>query len=890
MYFFGMIVIYWLTGISYGQKVILEGRILDSIDQGLANTNLIASPIEEAGGITFAIADSDGSYQLKLNKEIPYKIEITSLGYSSLTDTLQLAKDTVKDYVLNQNHEQLEQVLVEAKMAMIVKEDTITYRTDSFRTGDERKLREILKKLPGVEVDRQGNVTVNGKKVSKLMVDGQDFFGGDTRLGVNNIPADAVEEVEAIDNYNEVSFMKGLSDSDRMAMNIKLKKDKKDFVFGETEAGGGIEKRYYIHPSVFYYSPNTTLNFIGSLNNSNESPLDFQDVTRFKGGFMSFIDNPINSGDAGLTQFSTSGDALHKKIQFGAANFTQKIGPDLRLEAYSIVAKQETLTEDESLTEYLTQESLKENRKSEATNRNFNNFNKIRLRYTPDLHKDLAYDILANFSNNDYQNTINSRIGDSLNHIRSRQDPHNIDLNQYLRYNTQPTYEHTSEIRAEHSFKKTSRHANWDFDRPVFSELIPFMKDPESDDYNFLQDYSSITHSGRFNFKHYWVLNNVNHLYPVGGLYFFNQSYSTFDYQRMQNGQIHDFGSNGFNNDLHYTLIDPYVGFQYKFKIGEITFRPGLVYHHYFWKVNQFAEKITSQDKGVFLPEFKLEYKPQSGQQLEFTYNLKSGFADAEKYANRLSLKSFNRLYRGNADLENSLYHWFNFSFRNFNLSNGINYRVIADYRRQEKSIQNTTQLKGIDQITTSYYSGFPENNYSIDGTFNKRWKHLSTGIATRASMADYSQFINDEKLDYQTQNLVYRLRARTLFKNLPNLEVGVQQRFNKTTNQTYKNRYTSFSPFVMLEYAFLNGFIFKADYDYTRTKDHTTHQRQNFQIGNASFFYRAEDSPWGFEIRLDNAFDVTAKRRHSFDEFMIYDQQVFIQPRTALFILSYQL
>src|SRR5699024_12843199 len=98
-----------------------------------------------------------------------------------------------------------------AKMVIVVREDTITYRIDKFITGDERKLRDVLKKLPGVEGDREGNVTVNGKKVDKLMVDGQDFFGGDTKLGVNHIPADAVDEVEAIKNYNEDGIWKALS-------------------------------------------------------------------------------------------------------------------------------------------------------------------------------------------------------------------------------------------------------------------------------------------------------------------------------------------------------------------------------------------------------------------------------------------------------------------------------------------------------------------------------------------------------------------------------------------------------------------------------------------------------------------------------------------------------
>ena len=122
----------------------------------------------------------------------------------------------------------LEEVLIEQKMAVVVKEDTIVYRTDQFKTGDERKLKDILEKLPGVEVDREGNVKVKGKPVTKLLVDGKTFFTGDEKLGVNNIPSDAVDEIEAIDDYQEVSFLKGLKESDKMALNIKLKEGKKN--------------------------------------------------------------------------------------------------------------------------------------------------------------------------------------------------------------------------------------------------------------------------------------------------------------------------------------------------------------------------------------------------------------------------------------------------------------------------------------------------------------------------------------------------------------------------------------------------------------------------------------------------------------------------------------
>ena len=103
---------------------------------------------------------------------------------------------------------------------------------------------------------------VRGKKVTRVLVENKTFFTGNSKLAVNNIPADAVDKVEVLDNYNEVAMLKGLQDSEDMAMNILLKEDKKKFVFGDIEVGAGIKDRYLLHPNLFYYSPDTNINFI----------------------------------------------------------------------------------------------------------------------------------------------------------------------------------------------------------------------------------------------------------------------------------------------------------------------------------------------------------------------------------------------------------------------------------------------------------------------------------------------------------------------------------------------------------------------------------------------------------------------------------------------------
>ena len=109
---------------------------------------------------------------------------------------------------------QLKELEIVYEMPVSISGDTIIYNADSFKNGTERKLEDDLKKLPGVEVNKDGEIEVEGKKVQKIMVEGKDFFDGDTKLATKNIPADALEKIQVLRNYNEVSNLKGLENNE----------------------------------------------------------------------------------------------------------------------------------------------------------------------------------------------------------------------------------------------------------------------------------------------------------------------------------------------------------------------------------------------------------------------------------------------------------------------------------------------------------------------------------------------------------------------------------------------------------------------------------------------------------------------------------------------------
>ena len=890
---FSFLLILFVTGYFSlsAQQHTLKGIVTDTLKAPLQNANILAIPQTKEENIAFSITDETGNYKLSLKQNTPYTIEISYLGYKKLAETVTLEENTEKNFTLTPSNESLDEVIIKQRLPVSVKEDTITYRTDIFTTGEERKLREVLKKLPGVEVDRDGNVKVNGKKVDKLLVEGKTFFTGDTKLGVNNIPADAVAEVEVLDNYNEIPFLKGLSDSDKMAMNIKLKEDKKRFVFGDVEAGGGVEDRYIVHPSLFYYSPKTSVNVIGDLNNTGKKSFTFQDYLDFEGGFAKLMDDPsgyFNLSNSDFAQSLLNDDFIFNKNTFGAFNIAQQLSTKTNLNAYSIVNASETETQEKNSNTYLINNQITniENRTTANQAKNLFSLSKLTLNYLPNIKEDLTYETVIKTSRGTVNEQLNSLSFVDTNFVDTKQRPISFDIAQNLSYSKQFSYKHTTTVTANLQFSKNNNDKNWQFSDAVFNNTIPFQS---TSPFEIEQKVESKNYSGSLNLKHYWVLNNFNHIYPVAGFNFSKQNYTTIDQQLIDN-EINSFQDAGFNNVTQFQLNDTYVGFQYKVKTGDFIFKPGLIYHYYHWDINQFSEKQLTNTKPQLLPELLVKWDIKNSEKVTLKYNVTSRFSDVSFFANRLRLQSFNTLYNGNVDIENELLHKASLRYYKFSLFRGLFINASINYQRRIKSVRNLIVLEGIDQINTSVYTDLPENNLSANVSVSKKINKLKFTLSSNASFLDYSRNINNNIVKYRSNSYGYTAKAETSFNELPNIELGLRQRLSDFSSSTFENTFTQTDPYAILEYDFLNAFILKADYTYSGYKNKANNAKNSFALGNASLYYNKEDSPWAFEVDYNNIFDVNFKNSNSFNQFIINDTRVFIQPRTLLFKILYKL
>lgn len=879
------------SSMSYAQQLLVSGKVTDTIQNPLPYTNILAIPKADDQNVKYAITEKDGSYKLGLTKNQTYDLTISFLGYKPQTITITTTdQNLTKNFILKENPDQLDEVNIKYTPPITVKKDTITYDVTKFVTGEERKLRDALKKLPGVEVDREGNVMVNGKKVTKVLVENKIFFTGNSKLAVNNIPADAVEKVEILDNYNEVAMLKGLQDSEDMAMNILLKEDKKKFVFGDIEVGAGIKDHYLLHPNLFYYSPKTNVNFIGDLNNQGIKSFSFSDYLEFEGGFGKLLNDAgsyFSLFNSDFAQYLNNQDFTDNINQFGALNIRQSVSKHTDISGYLISSNSKTQTASNTLNAYQNIEApFTEDRTVTNDLNNFFTIGKLTVDYKPSYKEDFTYNAFVKVTNNDSHGFVNTINPDQNNRITTITDVAALNLKQNITYSRKLSKAHTATLEATYNFQNDKPITEWLTNQQILQGLIPL---EDADVYNILQTKKSTSHNFNAIIKDYWVLNNFNHLYTSVGV---NTSFNDFyneDAQLLNDGRINNFSSAGFGNDFGYSFIDSYLGLEYKFQIGIATFKPTVFYHGYLWRTQQFEDTETFS-KNLLLPQFTTKVEFNNSEKLNFKYKLNARFPGINQLANNFVLSNFNSVYKGNNQLENQLYHSATLSYYKFSLFKNLNLNFNTSFNKRIESIKTVSELNGIESFNTTIMFDQPEHNWTVSGRISKKINKIRYNLSSRFSYNDVYQILNDETNLNVSKSIASTIGVETSFKNHPNLEINYTKDFN-----TYKalNNISNFENDqleVILEYDFLKDFIFKADYTFDNYNNKSLDTKTTFDTANASLFYQVEDSPWGFEINATNLFDTRFKQQNSFNAFVISDSRTFILPRIVMFKVSYKL
>jgi hypothetical protein len=307
-----LIFLIFSTSISAQNKYTVKGVVSDSVEHvKLRHTSVAVLNAKDSTLITFARAGEDGSFNINGLHPGKFIVLLSYPDYADYVDKFSL--DSAKqDFNLGNIHLQLKsrllhEVIIKGSAAqMKIKGDTTEFNAAAYVTQPNAKVEDLLKQLPGIQVDKDGKITAQGQTVNKVLVDGEEFFGDDPTLVTKNIRADMVDKVQLYDKKSDQAAFTGIDDGKKeKTLNIKLKADKKNGMFGKAEAGDGTEKIYQAQVLFNAFKAKQKFSVYGTLGNNGKTGLGWEDNQKYGSG------NAIQSDDSGtIFFFGGNGDDL----------------------------------------------------------------------------------------------------------------------------------------------------------------------------------------------------------------------------------------------------------------------------------------------------------------------------------------------------------------------------------------------------------------------------------------------------------------------------------------------------------------------------------------------------------------------------------------------------
>ncbi|MBC7653620.1 MAG: TonB-dependent receptor, partial [Oligoflexus sp.] len=405
------------------------GVVRDSIDNiMLNNASISVLQAKDSILVKFTRANAEGKFNIDNLKSGNYFLLITYPDYADYIEQFTLKPDEIKDFK-NENlllkSRLLQEVIFKGQaVSMRVKGDTSEFNASSFKVEPNAKVEDLLKQLPGITIDKDGKITAQGQTVTKVLVDGEEFFGDDPTLVTKNIRSDMVDKVQLYDDKSENAKFTGIDDGVKnKTINLKLKEDKKKGLFGKIDAGVGNDGYYTSQGLLNFFNNKKKISIYNTIGNTTRTGLDFRTAQKagVGGGNIDISDDGsvsyyFGGGDA-FSNENYYGEGIPKIINSGVHfenkwnNDKQSINADYRYGRLNNLGFKNALNQNNLPTSTLTN----------SNNRNFDNLlnqQKVNLNY--EIKLDTSSNIKLTFGdtykkNNNSENTNTLGFNDTNN-------------------------------------------------------------------------------------------------------------------------------------------------------------------------------------------------------------------------------------------------------------------------------------------------------------------------------------------------------------------------------------------------------------------------------------------------------------------------------------------
>jgi hypothetical protein len=898
---FFLFLVFASAGFAQNVSGSIQGKLYDSLFvDNLTDATVTVLHATDTAVVTYTLADAKGEFRIKNLNAGSYRLMITYQGYAPKYIRFTIKADSANIQLgtvyMSKKDDMLKEVIVEAP-PISVKKDTVEFRADAFKTKPNSTAEDLLKKLPGVQVDKDGNVKAQGEDVQKVYVDGKEFFGTDPKMATKNITADMIESVQVFDDMSDQAKFTRIDDGSRSkTINIKLKKDKRKGYFGRFIAGAGDNERYQASAMFNRFDNDRRISILAGSNNLNKSSFSFNDIVGNMGGYGSSRGGGGgggfsgggggrggsggggrgggggNFGGGGGSQFSSMGSSntgITKATNAGI-NYSDKWGSKVDVTGSYFFSTSENHKEEQSLNQRTIGDSvILRNEDMFSNTKNQNHRFNLRFEYYIDSMNSLLYtpNLVLQHSETYSYDTLFTRSIKTLDFLANAGKNENNNERDGINLNNNLLYR-----RRFHKLGRTltvglnNSIGNSDGNGLIQSPLTYFNASGDSTG-TIYQNYRSSQKTRSMS-----NVLSTSYTEPIGTNkilevnYAYSNRHSTsdrdaydFDVDSLKYNIINKAQTNYFENDF----IAHRAGANFRVQYTKYSWQIGAAVEHS--ELNNFNQRALYGDTTIkqsytnLFPTANFNYQFSRSKNLRVFYRGRTNQPNVNQLQEVPDVSNVLSVTNGNPTLRQEFTHNVNF---NYNTFNAVNFKFLSMNinlnNTQNKIVNSIDTLRNnirekyrLDTIPDGALYTVPIN---MNGSFSTS-SFITFGLPLQGKMKGSSLNFNnsisysrDVNILYQEENVTNTfVVTQTAGINLnikDALIVGLNASvaYNKATYSklsSQNNKYFTQTYSADISYTFLKSLVFSTDFDYYINTGRADGFNQSIPLWNSSLAYQ---------------------------------------------------
>lgn len=823
--------------LSFGISISLAQTKIYGVVQGkngeaLAFANILLKASSGEQIIGYAVADKEANFSIETKHIGEFSLFISFVGYQDKELPFTIEEGTLEveiHPILKEDAFKLEEVFIQAELPIIEQGDTISFKTKFFADGTEQNLEDLLKKIPGLNVDESGTIKIGNQEIESLMIDGDDMFEKGYKVLSKNMPAYPIEEIELLNKFTENSLLKGIEESDKVALNLKLNEDSKNVWFGNLNLGTGEDFKYDFRANVMNFGSKAKYYFISNNNNIG------YDAT----GDIQNLINPYSSGN---TASIGDNEKLEGLLSLSAPNLdfshNRTKANQAKMQALNSLFKP-TENLRIKILGFLNQDAIKFHRKTQdfvhTGNTNFTNtedyhlqnkkqlaFGKFNIDYNLSENKLLESETKFNYAKYRDRADFNFNELESIENLAHQ----NKFIDQKLSF--------TNRLKDGEAFLLTGRFMNEQTPKTYRTDkFTAFDLFPNSENVN-KQLQNSQNKMLFWGINAQWMKRKSKEdllSFQIGNTYrkdFLNSEFS------LLNDDLLIDQPEAYQNNLDYQVNDLYFKSQYRYEAGKMSFIGNLNFHQLFNSIKQ-EGKDSKQHPFYIQPSIGVDWKINNRNKIISSYSYTTNNSKATDIFSNYFLTGHRSFNKGTGDFNqlNASSFFVNYQLGNWTDRLFINSTFI--YNKQHDYFANNLMLNPNYEVSEKFLVKNQEI-INIQSNADYYLKAISSNVKLKFgyTKSNFKNIVNHEIRNIQSSSHNYGVEYRSMFPGFFNVHLGAnwtKHRIKSDFSNTYSSL-ISFADFNLLLSSKLDIKLQAENYYFNELESNKSYYFLDFSLG----------------------------------------------------------